>query len=239
MLFSLIAFSRTGKDTLYKNLKNLESLGWMVYAHPSERKLIFPTENASRIALADKLKIMVCELLGMDKVENPSTIHPLITVTTKMSSKEWIENGWIDTLKDVPSNEVNLELQGKTVRDWLIDYGWEKKIRYGMTYFVDLVKEDVNKYLSENINVFITDIRYPYEILEGTTTIRLFRSDVRIAEESVHSERSMDNYTCSFVFCKNNSDFEILKQLQPQYKDYICQGPLTALCTNYQTIRDT
>lgn len=224
MLFQLTAFSLTGKDTLYKNLNNLQSLGWIVYG-PST-KLLFPTKNARRIALADILKIMVIEELKMDQIENPSTVHPLIKVTKRMTAREWFEGGWADLLKDIPPEEVNLSLQGKTFRQWLIDYGYEKKQKIKLTYFVDAIKEDVKKCLETNIHVFITDTRYPYEVFPEAVTIRLFRSDVPIADEKVHSERSMDNYKCSYVLCKNDEDFEILKKMQPQYSDYFCHGPL-------------
>lgn len=226
MLLQLVAYSGTGKDTLYKKINSLEKLGWMVYGPVGEINLKFPTEDACRIALGDNLKLMVCQVLNMDKVEDPSTINSLIRVKTKMTPKEWVEGGYIDLLKDLHPNEVNLPLEYKTVRQWLIDYGWEKKTKYGKTYFVDLVNEDVKNKLSKNIHVFITDTRYPYEVFENAITIRLFRSDVSISDESVDSERSMDKYKCSYVFCKNDEDFNILKDMQPQYKEYTNHGNL-------------
>lgn len=227
MLFSLVAYSLTGKDTLYKNIHQLEKLGWLVFGPNPNNEFVFPGNNACRIALADKLKFMVCLELGMDQIENPSSVHPSITATSKMSANEWVESGQADKLKDIPPSEVNLPLQGKTFRQWLIDYGWEKKQNIALSYFVDLIAPEVSEKLSQNFNVFVTDTRYPYEVLPGAITIRLFRSDVPIADESVHSERSMDGYKCSYVFCKNQEDFEILNEKQSQYNGYICYGLLS------------
>lgn len=215
MLFQLIGYRQTGKDALYKNLDCLKPLGWQVYGL---HDFTLPTANTCRIAFADKLKTIVCKELGMHEIDNPSTVYEKIIPTYSISIQEWIANGWIDIIKDLPPNEVNLPLGGKTFRSWLIDYALEMKAKYSDNYFVDLVAKDVNNKLEQGINVFITDTRYPYEVLNNATTIRLFRSDVPIPVDQ--SETSMDHYKCSYVFCKNDDDFEILCTLQPQYSDY-------------------
>jgi len=226
MLIQLIANSGSGKDSLYKNLHCLENLGWRVYG---TNKIKFPITNVCRIAFADKLKVMVCQELKMDQIDNPSLVHSLIQSTTKLTAQEWVENNWLDIIKDLPYQEVNLPLQGKTFRSWLKDYADQKKEEFGPNYFVDLVAQDVFDKLKIGLNVFITDTRYPYEILSNSITISLFRSDVPIVD--THSERSMDDYKCSYVFCKNDQDFEILCTMQPQYSDYNFQGLLTS-CVN-------
>lgn len=82
MLFQLIATTKTGKDSLYKNLHCLGDLGWRVYGLD---KLSFPIINVCRIAFADKLKVMVCKELQIDQIDNPSTVHSLINSTTNLS----------------------------------------------------------------------------------------------------------------------------------------------------------
>lgn len=72
--------------------------------------------------------------------------------------------------------------------------------------------------------MFLTDRRYPYESEKGSITIRLFRSDVPIPDEKEDSERSMDTYKCDWVLCKTEEDFNILKEFQPQYKDFVPHG---------------
>ena len=216
MLLQLIAYSGSGKDSLYKNLHRLGDLGWRVYGTD---RLSLPITNACRVAFADKLKAMVCKELQIDQIDNPSTVNERIIPMTQMLIQEWVENGWVDIIKDLPLKEVNLPLQGKTFRSWLMDYADQKKKEFGPNYFVDLVVEDVTNKLEKGTNVFITDTRYPYEILHNAITIRLFRSDVPII--NTRSERSMDDYKCSYVFCKNDDDFKLLCTMQPQYTDYI------------------
>jgi hypothetical protein len=223
MLIQLIATTKTGKDSLYKTLHSLGDLGWEVYGN---NKLCFPVTNTCRIAFADKLKIMVCKELKIDQIDNPSTVNESIIPTIKMSSQEWVENNWIDIIKDLSPQEINLPLQGKTFRSWLENYADQKKKNFGFDYFINLVANDVNNKLKKNVNVFITDTRYPYEVFGNAVTIRLFRSDVPIV--NTHSERSMDNYKCSYVFCKNDKDFEILCTMQPQYMNYTFQGSLAS-----------
>lgn len=234
MLIQLIATTKTGKDSLYNSLHRIGDLGWRIYGIT---KLSLPITNTCRIAFADKLKVMVCKEFGMDQIDNPISIfktfeggnYESIIPNTQISIQEWIENGWIDIIKDLPPQEVNLPLQGKTFRSWLKDYADQKKEEFGPNYFVNLVADDVINKLKKDINVFITDTRYPYEVLSNSITIRLFRSDVPIV--NTHSERSMDDYKCSYVFCKNDSDFEILCTMQPQYVDYTFQGLLASCVT--------
>lgn len=160
---------------MYSNIKDPDHLGWKVYSSPQSSNL--KITDACRIAFADKLKIVVCELLKIDQVENPSSVHPLIKITEQMTSKQWVEKGYLDLLKDIPPEEVNLStLNGKSVRRWLIDYGWNLKEVHGLSYFKDLVAEDVKQLTT---SVIITDTRYPYEMFTDSITIRLFRSDVQ------------------------------------------------------------
>lgn len=225
MLFQLTAYRRTGKDYLFTNLPNVRTLGWVVYG-PCGSNLKLPTK-AVRMAFADKLKVMVCEHLGLDKIENPSKIHPILNVNHSMTSSEWLTSGSIDLLKDIPCNEVNLPyLNVKTLRHWLIEYGWEKKQNGNLRYFVDLIEKEVQDEIKRGNSVFITDTRYPYEVIDQSVTIRLFRSDVPIPPADDHSERSMDNYRCDYVLCLNNDEFEILKMAQPQYSEYVYCGIL-------------
>ena len=199
MFFQLIGYSQTGKDSLYKNLNNLKTLNWNVYGMD---KLDLPIKNVVRFAFADKLKVSVCKELGIEDF-----------------SLEWI-----DSIKDLPPDQVNLPLQGKTFRTWLKDHADHKKSQFGDSYFVNLLLKDVEQMLTKGFNVYITDTRYPYEIMDNSITIRLFRSDVPII--NTHSERSLDTYKCKYVLCKSEEDFKILCDIQPQYENYIYQGSL-------------
>ena len=218
MIVHLTAYKGTGKDTLFSNLHQLDELGWRLYASSD----IHTTKISKpiRLAFADKLKMMVVEKLGLNLVEDLSTIHPSLPRIGPLSSEKWIEEGWLDKLK-------NIEIQGITGRQWLIDYGTELKVKYGKKYFVKLIQKDVMKKLNESHTVFITDTRFPYEIFCNSTTIRLFRSDIPIPDENDISERSMDKYKCSHVLCKDNYSFDILKRLQPQYQNYSYYGKLS------------
>ena len=223
MIIQLIAYRGTGKDTLYNNITDPEHLGWKVYGPPQSKTLKIAT--AYRVAYADKLKFIVCDLLKLDKVENPSSVHPLIKPTQVMTSKEWVTGGHLDLLKDVSPEEINLStLENKSVRRWLIDHGTYLKSIHGLNYFRDLIADEVSQIYD---TVIITDTRYLYEMFPDTISVRLFRSDVPIPDISEHSERSLDTYQCSYVFCKSDGDFRILAESQPQYKEYVYLGPFT------------
>lgn len=97
-------------------------------------------------------------------------------------------------------------LGNKTGRDILIEFAKEKRNEDPL-YFCKLLIDDLLQL--ENTLVIITDHRYPneYEYIltkfDNVKTIRLYRKSVPVPDESIESERSLDNFNFDFFLESN------------------------------------
>lgn len=220
-MFHLIAYRKTGKDYLVENLthpEKLENLGWKVYGLPGTQ-LQIPKGNVKRMAFADKLKEHVCQTLDL----------PLSFLTS----------GEFELYKDTSKEEcppfLREILTHPSLREACIDWSNILREKYGKTYFVDLIRKDLIQAQAQNEVVFITDTRYPYEIFPNAISIRLFRKEVTIPPENILSEHSLDSFKSNFVLCKTDFDFLFLKEIQPQYKDFVCQDEFASIIWDSST----
>jgi hypothetical protein len=192
MRYFASAFKGTGKDELYKGFSGkrpLSELGWKVYSRDHDA-FIVPIKP-KRLALADELKLQVCERLQI-----PSAL---------------VETGLFDSLKE------KAFVEGKSLRQHCIDLALEQKEKHGKMYFVDLIRDKISNAVED---VVLTDNRYPYEVVEGVLTIRLFRKEVPIPPKTDQSERSMDDYSPDYLFVKDEEDLRIIREMCPQFIDY-------------------
>lgn len=208
----LCAYRRTGKDTLYRYIKDgldVSDLGWRVYASDgtpnteatASKKLSIPYHNVKRHAFADHLKRCVCTSIGIpydaDEFE---------------SNKESL----------VITSQPNGEIVTKTRRDWCIHYSLVLKRKYGDDYFAKRIHTDVKHHEGTSI---VTDTRFNIDVpntSDNTMIVRMYRPST--IDSSLSME--MDTYKCDIVLCKSDDDFNKLVSTQPQYDTYTCQGPL-------------
>lgn len=198
MLYLISGYKRTGKDTLIDALLEgkVDSLGWKVYSlcgnysKPSE--ILLP--GGHKDSFARRIKEILCEMFHVDDIM-------LIDRIKDMNVK--------DAEKMIGCEGI---LEGKTIRQWLIDTATFCKEKYGKTYFSDIV------YSRSQGITYICDFRFPEEYRQDAITIRLFRSKIPITLDA--SEVALDGFRCDYLFCLNHEDFIVACSKFPQYKEY-------------------
>ena len=185
MIFELIAYTKTGKDTLVKTLNsrknNFES--WLVYSQsedwPDKRDWI-------RLALADALKREVCMKHKISYEEDKKDIKNIILdgkiisfrdLCIKVGKETGDKQKWSKMILeqiDPNKNYIITDLRFKHEIDCLHDY-WEKN-----------------------------HIEYK--------TVRLFNSNVQIPPSNIISEHELDEFKTDFLLVKKEEDIQKFSQ---------------------------
>lgn len=174
----LIGYRRTGKDTL---ADTLISGGDVRALYPSYLTTLPNLHNPMKIALADKLKEDVRDILGYpiteDNKDEKLTHHPY---------------GF--SLNDNSTN-----------RDVLIQHGMNMR-KIDENYWINIVVEKMKQH--PNRDVIITDCRFKNEVEFfkslhdiDVITVRLFRESVTIPPQDLPSEHDLDRYHADHLLC--------------------------------------
>lgn len=196
----LAGYKRTGKDTLYKQLRAYPGetvAAWSVYCHAEAIKA-FPTLiNVKRLAFADALKEEVAE-------------HYHMSVP--------------DDMKDERVFDC-LDVQHKSARDLYTEWA---KIRRASDpeYWAKLLGSQIKR----NGKYVVTDWRFPNEYtylderVTKLVTARVFRSHVPIPAASEESEHALDTWATQYLIVPeslHDEDFRKAVEVFPFYKDYV------------------
>lgn len=191
MIRLVCGYRRTGKDTLVKMFNHQEPFKWLVYRSPHNVKP-WSITTVKRVSFADNLRSEVNNIYDMEKYKNYD----------------------YDELKSVKV------LGDKTYRDLLIEHAALRRDQ-NIDYWVASAADWDN--LSDD--VMVTDWRYPNEFaylsLHHPITIRLYRSDISIPDESMISEHQLDNVLTDFLLVNSEDEFDQAIKVFPQYKNYV------------------
>jgi|SRR5579875_96475 len=143
-----------------------------------------------RLAFADDLKVLV--------VNHLKNLYPNFDITLEFCEQN----------KDKPL------FNGSSFRDYCINMG-KSKVKENKYFWVDRVK---NKIIDNNIDYFITDFRFPHELISNCKTIRIHRSTIKKPEDK--SELYLDNFLTDYLVIPEDDDINLCLNIFPQYKEY-------------------
>lgn len=198
-ILGLVAYKRTGKDTLLSLLQTCSLVPfdadvqtpafWIIYANPCiflSYVESFLKQRRRRVGFADRLKENVHRELG------------LIEVTEQ--------------------DKDNLYINGKLLRDYYIEEGARGRAidpLYWIKSVLPFSLEDA---------VAVTDVRFPNELdhIEqfDCLTARLYRSQVPLPPVTDVTERSLDQAMTDLLLVTSEEEFNKALHLFPQYQDY-------------------
>ena len=195
-------YRRTGKDTLAAQINDphpIQVFTWHAYGEPIENGStgkIFRIHPSRQISFARKLKEEVREMLDLD----PDF--------------------------DMEPHKDSLKIQGKLLRQHLIDHGITRR-EQDPNYWCKAAFEDVNS----GESIIVTDWRFPNEydyVLNWVNcrsnitlqTVRVFRKDVPIPPNTP-SERSLDTIQTDFVLLPQINEEDERKALASHFPQYI------------------
>lgn len=204
----LIAYRRTGKDTLCQQLQaralRFQSEAhdralWDVYARDAEACalpfLAATSDPIMRLAYADSLKRDVC-----DRNDIPLSI-----------------------LDDEAAKDLAI-FEGKTFRQLLIERAADVREKDPLFYARIVARERARLQELQPRAVFVvTDRRYPEEQWRDAQTIRLFRKEVPIVKDI--SEHALDTMATDALLVPP-AQFEDALRVFAQYKEYHRIGSL-------------
>jgi len=209
-IFALItAFKFTGKDKIVQYInddcKKEFKMEYRVFGPKEGAKMKefhqFTINHSLRVALADPLK--------------NETHHYLKLQNCKSNSFEHVKD---NALFQDPYNPSIY----KTIRQWYIEFGAQKKKEFGDYYWIDRAHHVVETNLN-NQNVSVTDWRFKCEnkpLKDGTKplTLRLYRKEVKEAPMNVDSEHNLDDELTDFLLVSPDSEQQVFERF-PQYND--------------------
>ncbi|QIN54515.1 putative nucleoside/nucleotide kinase [Cedratvirus kamchatka] len=206
-ILGLIAYKRTGKDTLLSLLQSNpvtsysvehEDVFWIIYANPCLSLSYiesFLTQRRRRVGFADQLKENVHRELGLTQV----TEH----------------------------DKDNLYINGKLLRDYYIEEGARGRA-IDPLYWVKSVLP-----FSLQDPVVVTDVRFPNELdhIEkfDCLTARLYRSSVLLPSLHDQTERGLDQAETDLLLVTSETEYEKALSLFPQYS---CYKPILVIARN-------
>lgn len=208
-------YRRTGKDTLYRIFNGLSGMPsnmsggtnsneykWRIFKNPAV-KTPFVVENVVRVSFADALKKEVVTLLKL-----PSSFDT-------------------ELYKDQPLGD------GLTFRDHCIAVAADRRDEDPDYWVKTAFKGPV-----ASQPTMVTDWRYPNEYTWlkkqnlDVVTIRLFRKEVPVPDDTIISEHSLDDIATDFLLVPPNQSeihLEALFKIMPQYRSY---KECSDLCVN-------
>jgi hypothetical protein len=197
-ILGLIAYKRTGKDTLLSLLQTSsitpfstehENPFWIIYANPCIHVSYiegFLAQRRRRVGFADRLKENVHRELGL-------------TVVTE-------------------HDKDHLYINGKLLRDYYIEEGARGRA-IDPLYWVKTVLP-----FSLEDAVVVTDVRFPNELdhIEkfDCLSARLYRSPVPLPSSDDVTERGLDQAETDLLLVTSEAEYEKALSLFPQYKYY-------------------
>lgn len=208
----LCGYRRNGKDTFAGQLKGsipADKYQWKTIQPPKSKFTIPANSDYQRISFAEQLKLDVLAQLGVDKIFDLDSL---------------------EQYKDVPLQDIPLDIpkalqNNKTLRDYLISIGEEKRAADPFHW----CKAAFRNY-DPHRDYVITDWRFPNEykyitnfIVPGKLiTVRVFRGEIAIP--TYDGEHYLDNVATDVVVVpEHNFKFQydsLIKQF-PQYADYL------------------
>ncbi len=194
MITLIAGYLRTGKDTLVKMFNGEETFNWIVYKHPQNDKH-FVMKKVKRVGFADKLRVELDTILGIDESIDYDTYKETI-------------------IKDGKTYRDFLREHAKLRRDEDVNY-WVKRA----TEWDKICSDDkiaVTDWRYTNELEYISNFRN----LE-LTTIRLYRSDIQIPSKDIISEHDLDNILTDFLLVTSSEEFEKACEVFTQYKGFI------------------
>lgn len=203
------AYAGTGKDALYAILASGGSVvdlasdvktttilkPWLVYAPEGASKPNYgDVKTLQRVAFADAVKKECFASTGL-----PGTYQDY------------------EKVKD-----TFILSSGKTLRQHYIDYCVERRSKDDECF----VKSALEKFVGcKEVNLFATDLRFKVELAYQaslmkhfkTSTTRLYRSEVKVADKSVVSEHEMDELCTDYLLVQSEDEFTKAVKIWPQY----------------------
>ena len=175
VVYGLVAYKRTGKDTFVKCLREGLKQNWVVWSLTGQPLHI--SQDVVRVSFADRLRKQTVDYIN----------HPDLNLDTLESQK--------DTKEYTAKNIFTGETETKILRDWIIHIASYYRL-LDPCYYVDIVKKQLQFTIND---VCITDVRFPEEVSVCDKTIRLFRKDVPIPDKSIVSEHALDNLDTDYL----------------------------------------
>ncbi|SPN79704.1 Hypothetical protein ZAZAV_448 [Cedratvirus Zaza IHUMI] len=197
-ILGLVAYKRTGKDTLLTLLQTSsvtpysvdhEESFWIIYANPCLSVSYiesFLRQRRRRVGFADQLKENVHRELGLTEVTEHDKDH--------------------------------LYINGKLLRDYYIEEGARGRA-IDPLYWVKGVLP-----FSLEDTVVVTDVRFPNELDHinkfDCLTARLYRSPVPLPSFNDVTERGLDQAETDLLLVTSEAEYERALSLFPQYQHY-------------------
>lgn len=208
-VFHLISgYKGSGKDSFYKYLIGQNNFNFEIFNFSKDYYIdcgLFEYEKHHRIGLADQVKILVNNQLGIKFKDQ---------ITAELSKENLL---FYDKISDsyMPLRYFYIQ-KGMAMRDinpdFWCNYAYENIIK-------NLANED------EDVNIFITDWRFEnekkfFEKYGKVITYRVFRSSSDNNDFSQISEHSLDNELVDFFILGDLSDIALARQKFPPYFKY-------------------
>ncbi len=220
MLHLTCGYAGTGKDSLYNLLRGGACIqsgvslcppgGWLVYADADTPLPHYGNGAAlQRAAFADALKGDSFPFLGLpgtyidyEAVKNTLEVTPAGTEVKKILRQYYIEYGAMRRKEDI--------------------HFWPKRV------LGPHIRADSKEHTDVTDFRFLSEEVYTAEATKavGMTydTMRVYRSDVKVADKSVQSEHELDDFQTTYLFVTSAEEFVRAVTVFPQYATYMLRG---------------
>lgn len=209
VVYLICGFKRTGKNALADELvytrspqangfsgKSFLDVSWKVLRNPNKSIHGIIKTKPECVSFAGEVKREVMGALGLDS--------------------EF----------DLEKNKDVYLVEGKPIRQHLIDYAESKKVN-DKYYWSTLAFKNID--IKETDVVvsdwrFMSEFEYVSKLNTDIVTIRVFRKDVPIPDKNINSEHELDSFKTDYVLIPlfdTEKEIGSLLDVFPQYADYI------------------